>query len=102
MIRKVEPNQRTNTQRRRERATLLLLLLIVLLLGLCGVGMVAEVALRAVKPIAEIYPHSLLARLSADYRPWDSAAIPLPPLDPRVAVAAERDRSENLGAPGIV
>src|SRR6185295_5455533 len=89
----------SSSRRRPDRRVVWLLVLIALLLGLMGVCGVSWLVLRLLTPYGTIYPHSLLAMYSADYRHWNpSDLIALPPLNPQAASAAEHDLSDT-GAP---
>lgn len=60
-----------------------------------GIWLVSLFILWLIAPEWAFYPYGLLARSQADYAGWNSISISLPPLDPRVANAAERDKQEN-------
>src|SRR3954465_15741619 len=79
------------TRQQRDRRLLLLCVLLAVLFGLVGVNLVARLVLSMITPHGEVYPQSLLARLSADYKPWEMPAVPLPALNPAAAIAAEQD-----------
>src|SRR5512145_2088273 len=58
-------------------------------LAICGIG---QLVLALVTPHGMIYPHSLLTKLNADYRPWDAdSLIVLPTIEPRAVAAVEHD-----------
>src|SRR5215212_7157971 len=83
------------TRQQRDQRLLLLCVLLAVLFGLIGVNLVARLILSMVTPRGEVYPHSLLAQLSADYTPWKVPAIPLPALNPAAAMAAEQDIAQT-------
>src|SRR5215212_2140203 len=94
-MRQLIANQRIITRQQRDRRLLLLCVLLAVLFGLIGVNLVARMMLSLVTPHGEVYPKSLLARLSANYQPWEVPAIPLPALNPAAAMAAEQDIAQT-------
>src|SRR5262245_29643006 len=87
---------------RRDRLVLGVLVTSAVLLALAGICGVAQVVLFQVTPHGSVYPQSLLAKLTADYRHWDGSGIQLPPLNPQAAFAAEHDGTATSDTPGIV
>ena len=85
----------TRNWRARPDARLLLALVVsAIALAVGGLLLLGVLMLRMVLPDQTRYPQPLISLIRADYRAWDAAALVLPPLNPQVVEAAERDVAE--------
>ncbi|NJN18066.1 MAG: hypothetical protein HC822_18265, partial [Oscillochloris sp.] len=77
------------------------LALAALLIALFAILAISYLVLLLLRPAPGVFPQNVLSRLSADYRPWlNPPLIDLPPIDPQVAAAINRDAAGRFGGGG--